>query len=274
MANVCREQFVAAGYDVAVAHDGRAAIEELVNRPPDLVLLDLMLPEVDGVSVLRFLRSHESLRDLPVVVVSNSSYFSGVVQAAWQAGATHFFNKGDCSPKMLLDEVRKVLASPVPAPAPQQVEPQPTPSRFQSPQTPPQSQSQSQSQPPSAQGSALRLLLADDDRLIHGVLEFFMKQANIHVRSAFNGREALAMAIEDPPDVLVLDDQMPELSGREVLAQWRHIPALAKVPVIMLTGSDVEAARSRAISEGASEFLTKPFSPDALVAKVMQFAPR
>ena len=74
MANVCRRKFEKAGFHVTVAADGHAAIEELVLRPPDVVLLDLMLPEIDGLGVLRFLRSREKLRGLPVIVVSNLSY--------------------------------------------------------------------------------------------------------------------------------------------------------------------------------------------------------
>ena len=82
MANVCRHQFEEAGYQVAVAHDGHEAVAQLVSHPPDVVMLDLMLPEIDGLGVLRFLRSREDLRELPVIVVSNSDYFSGVVQSA------------------------------------------------------------------------------------------------------------------------------------------------------------------------------------------------
>ena len=62
LANVCRRKFEEAGFEVAIATDGNAAIEELVLHPPDVVLLDLMLPEIDGLGVLRFLRSRERLR--------------------------------------------------------------------------------------------------------------------------------------------------------------------------------------------------------------------
>ena len=83
LANICRLKFEEAGFKARIATDGHAAIEELVLHPPDVVLLDLMLPELDGLGVLRFLRSRERLRKIPVIVVSNLSYFSGLVQAAW-----------------------------------------------------------------------------------------------------------------------------------------------------------------------------------------------
>ncbi len=276
MANVCREKLEEAGYEVVLAHDGHDAIEQLVLHPPDLVLLDLMLPEIDGLGVLRFLRSREALRALPVIVVSNSTYFSGVVQAAWQAGATHFLNKGDCSPRTLVDEVRKVLSPDVqPAAAPalppsSDSGPDLVRDHMEPPPLPPMPPRQN----PSEKKGVLRVLLADDDRVIHGVITYFMKQAGIDVRSAFNGREALEMAEADPPDILVLDTLMPELDGRAVLTEWMRRPALMGIPVIMLTGRNDETARAVALAGGAVEYLIKPFSPDDLVAKALQHSSR
>ena len=254
MANVCRQKFEEAGYQVTLAHDGHEALAQLVSHPPDIVMLDLMIPEIDGLGVLRFLRSRAELRELPVVV-SNCDYFSGVVQAAWKAGATHFLNKGTCSPNSLVDEVSRVLArngAPVPVPSRSEYEPPPLPQR------------------PAARVAAgpVRVLVADDDKTIHAVLNFFLTQAGFIVRSASDGRQALEMARGEAPDILVLDGLMPELNGFEVLDQWQKQPVLADVPVIMLTGQSNPAAKAVALSRGVLEYLTKPFSPDDLVALI------
>ncbi|MEO5915821.1 MAG: response regulator [Luteolibacter sp.] len=262
MANVCRQKFEEVGYQVAVALDGHQAIEELVRNPPDALLLDLMLPGIDGLGVLGFLRSRENLCHLPVIVVSNSDYFSGVVQAAWAAGATQFMNKGDCSPMKLIDEVAKLIvvdsnASPT---APATVNPQPA------------------TRPPPPQRThdtaATRVLIADDDKLIHGVLSFFLTQAGFIVKSAFDGRQALEMAIAQAPDLLVLDGMMPELDGYQVLERWCLHPVLSTVPVIMLTGTEDQQKKAIAIGQGVVAYLTKPFSPDDLVKKVKHYAGR
>ncbi len=265
MANVCRQQFTDAGYEVAIAHDGHAAVEELVARPPDIVLLDLNLPGIDGVGVLRFLRSRETLCELPVIVVSNSAYFSGEVQAAWSAGATHFLNKGDCSPKMLVDEVARVLRPPpLDRPLPSE-----EPREFL-PSVPPPL-------PPRANREAtgpVRVLIADDDKTIHGVLNFFMTQAGFLVKSAYDGTQALEMAQAEAPDIMVLDGMMPKLSGFEVLERWLDHPYLCNVPVIMLTGNKDDPRKADALANGVVDYLTKPFSPDELVHKIIHFVGR
>jgi two-component system chemotaxis response regulator CheY len=304
LANVCRRKFEEAGFNVTVATDGHAAIEELVLHPPDVVLLDLMLPEIDGLGVLRFLRSRERLRGLPVIVVSNLSYFSGVVQAAWHAGATYFFNKGDCSPAALVEAALKVLtpdASPPSTPPPVPVEVarpsgppplppqereikadavQPAPAAAAPAAAAPAAAAPAAAAPagrflprtaPAREGSQpARILIADDDRVIQGVLKFFLTQAGFVVTAANNGEQALEMAKSDAPDLLVLDGRMPKLDGFEVLKRWALIPGLKKVPVIMLTSETDESKMAGALGDGAVAYLTKPFSPDDLVRRAKE----
>lgn len=250
-ANICSDKFSQGGFEVSLAHDGKAAIELLKSHPPDVVLLDLMLPEIDGIGVLRFIRSQESLRDLPVIVWSNSTAFSNLAKSARDAGATTFLNKGNIGPQKLLDEVTKLLSlTPMPLP-PAQPQPQPA---------------------IKASAKAIRVIIADDDNVIHSVLGFFMGQAGYVVRSAFNGRQAMEMAQADPPDIIVLDAMIPQLDGFEVLNLWRKHPLLAKIPVIMLTASKNDGRKFEALASGVVKFITKPFSPDNLVETIRQFA--
>ncbi len=256
LGNICREKFENAGFKVDVALDGRLAIELLKHNPPDIVLLDLMLPEVDGLSVLRFIRSEESLRALPVMILSNSSYFSGLAQSAWNEGATGFLNKGDCGPMVLLEEVKKMLAK---------VESEKAPRAWDNPPPlPPRAFIKRASGP-------IRVLVVDDDKVIQGILGFLMEQAGYVVRSVFNGRRALEMAEEYKPDIMVLDGMMPELDGFEVLKIWHRHPRLATIPVIMLSAAKNEIRNARAAGAGAVEYLTKPFSPDKLVALINEY---
>ncbi len=252
-ANICRGKFEQEGFEVCLAHDGREAIRLLESHPPDAVLLDLILPEIDGIGVLQFIRSKESLRGLPVIVLSNSKCFSGPAQAAWKAGATNFLNKSDHGPQSLVDEIRKLLSPATVPPLPD--EPPPLPPRAFIKRA----------------SGPVRVIVADDDRVIQGALGFIMEQAGFIVRSAFNGRRALEMAETDAPDIMVLDGMMPELDGFAVLDLWQKHPRQASVPVIMLTGKNSEAGRSGALRSGAVEFLTKPFSPAELVRIIEQY---
>lgn len=258
LANICRLEFERQGFEVALAADGAAAVEHLIQDLPDVVLLDLMLPEIDGVSLLRLIRSQEALCELPVIVMSNSDYFSGLAQSAWRAGATNFLNKGKYGPAELVEEVRKLLANAAPEPQPKEHgvdQPPPVPARAHFKR---------------ATGE-IRVIVADDDKVVHSVLKIFMEQANFVVHSAFDGQQAMEMAEADPPDIIVLDGMMPKLNGFELLKLWQRHPTLAKIPVIMLTAKPEEYANEDAIGNGAVEFLTKPFNPNAVVNLIREY---
>lgn len=114
----------------------------------------------------------------------------------------------------------------------------------------------------------MKVLLADDDPILHRVLIHRLGREGFEVRSAYNGREALEIAAEWPPDLLILDGIMPELDGFAVLREWRAKESLANVPVVMLTARNREEDVVGALEGGAVDYLTKPFSPAELVARV------
>jgi CheY-like chemotaxis protein len=109
IAEIYRDSFDREGFSVEIASDGAIAIQRLKENPPDIVLLDLMMPNVNGVEVLKYIRSQESLKTLPVVVMSNA--FAGSMgREASLAGATRMFAKNSCGPKRLVKEVRDIFA--------------------------------------------------------------------------------------------------------------------------------------------------------------------
>lgn len=114
----------------------------------------------------------------------------------------------------------------------------------------------------------MKVLFADDDVILHRVLVHKLTREGMQVRSAFNGIEALRMAEEEAPDLLILDGMMPELDGFAVLREWRADEKLRNVPVVMLTARNRENDVVGALEEGAVDYLTKPFSPVELVARV------
>jgi DNA-binding response OmpR family regulator len=115
VAGIYQTRFQAEGFDVSVAGDGPSAIRQLTANPPDVVLLDLMLPQINGVEVLKFIRSSDALGDVPVLVVS-SSVAGELVEAAKKAGANKLLSKATCSPRHVVEEVRKVLDARIPQP--------------------------------------------------------------------------------------------------------------------------------------------------------------
>jgi DNA-binding response OmpR family regulator len=110
VANVYRNKFSVEGFQVEIAHDGESGLETIRNFKPDAVVLDLMLPKMTGVDLMKKIRSDAEFLKLPIIVFSNT-YLTNMVQEAWKAGATKCLSKANCSPKQLLDVVRSTFSS-------------------------------------------------------------------------------------------------------------------------------------------------------------------
>jgi DNA-binding response OmpR family regulator len=108
VANIYRNKFSVEGYQVEIAMDGEAGLATARSFQPDAILLDLMLPKITGVELMKKIRSEPGLEQLPVVVFSNT-YLTNMVQDAWKAGATKCLSKANCSPKQVIDVVRGVI---------------------------------------------------------------------------------------------------------------------------------------------------------------------
>jgi len=117
-----------------------------------------------------------------------------------------------------------------------------------------------------------RVLLAEDESNIVESLTFLLLRAGFDVISEMNGQAALDAAIEDPPDVMVLDVMLPGLDGLEVLRRLRADPRSASLPVLMLTAKGQREDRETAIGAGANLFITKPFSNAEVIAAVTRLA--
>ena len=113
-----------------------------------------------------------------------------------------------------------------------------------------------------------RILLVEDDRPLVELLRFHLAREEYEVAATADGEEALLMARESPPDLVLLDWMVEGLSGIEVCRRLRRAPATAQVPIIMLTARGEEADRVRGLQTGADDYVTKPFSPRELIARV------
>lgn len=107
---IYRGSFQSQGYEVEVATDGHAALECLKKNTPDVVVLDLQLPKVDGVEVLKQIRAQPATKQLPVIVFSNA-FLGKLVEDAWKAGATKCLTKASCTPKQFLKILETTLGS-------------------------------------------------------------------------------------------------------------------------------------------------------------------
>ncbi len=113
-----------------------------------------------------------------------------------------------------------------------------------------------------------RLLIVEDDPALRELLGWNFEREGFDVASTPDGEEALILAQETPPDVVILDWMIEGVSGIEVCRRLRRLQETANVPIIMLTARGEEADRIRGLETGADDYVTKPFSPRELVARV------
>jgi DNA-binding response OmpR family regulator len=112
------------------------------------------------------------------------------------------------------------------------------------------------------------VLIADDDPDILGLIAFKVGKAGFTVVTATDGIAALELARRTLPAIAVLDVSMPGLSGLEVCREMRADPALAKIPVLLLTARAQERDIEAGFDVGATDYMVKPFSPRELVARI------
>lgn len=112
------------------------------------------------------------------------------------------------------------------------------------------------------------IFLVEDDPDIRNFVAFLFEREGYELRCAADGEQALAALELPPPDLVILDLMIPFRSGYEVLAELRKNEAWSTVPVLMLTSRNREQDVARGLSEGANDYLTKPFRPLELLARV------
>lgn len=110
-----------------------------------------------------------------------------------------------------------------------------------------------------------RILVVDDDPHLREVVQFALEQADFQPFEAKDGQEALEQFDRVDPDLIVLDIMMPEMDGNDVC---RHIRAKSDVPIIFLSSRDDEIDRVLGLELGGDDYVTKPFSPRELVARI------
>jgi two-component system phosphate regulon response regulator PhoB len=114
-----------------------------------------------------------------------------------------------------------------------------------------------------------RILLVEDDDALAELMRFHLERAGFRVAHTRSGDDALLRAREDAPDLVLLDWMIEGLSGLEVCRRLRRLPATANVPILMITARGEESDRIRGLDTGADDYVTKPFSPRELIARIL-----
>ena len=114
----------------------------------------------------------------------------------------------------------------------------------------------------------VNVLIVDDESAIRDMVRYVLGKSGMQVQCADSGREALDKINEQPPDILLVDWMMPNMSGPELTRRLRKNPVTAEIPIIMLTAKASEDDKVSGLNAGADDYVVKPFLPRELTARI------
>ena len=113
-----------------------------------------------------------------------------------------------------------------------------------------------------------KILIADDERDIRDLITFTLRFAGYEVAAASNGEEAVTLALQEIPDLIISDVRMPRMNGYEACEKIKAEEKTKHIPVIFLSAKGQDAEIQTGMNVGAEEYLLKPFAPDQLTSRI------
>ena len=231
---VLAEQLATRGFEVLTAGDGLEALLYVKRQKPEVVVLDLMMPRLGGLEALRRIRAFHP--EAKVVIVSGN-LDDEVRRQALALGAAGVLEK----PVSLPDLLVALGATERPAQTPAE----------------PRREGSGTREPPVAPATEPgRILIVDDDPEIGAMLSDFLTLKGYSARAVPDAVTAVREVVAAPPDVVLLDINMPGLSGTDALPTIRAVAPLAVV--IMVSATEDAATAKRALAYGAFDYVVKP----------------
>lgn len=245
-----------AGYRISFSLDGSTGLKILEKEQPDLVLLDLIMPIMDGFTFLREMNRKPELAKIPVLVLSAMDL--DIEQTSrLPANVQGILVKGNIRENHLLDRIRDVVGLPAPVDSLAQ-------------EVGEQGKEGSIPDMPLAMGrpkpGGRRILVAEDNLDNLFLITEILKQGQYEMFRASNGQEAIDMAGQINPDLILMDIQMPNMSGLEAIKNIRQIPPLQHVPIVALTARAMKGDREEFMATGCDDYVAKPVDPTGLMA--------
>ena len=224
-------------YRVLEAVNAEIAIDLLREQKPDLILMDIQLPGMDGLSATRIIKGNPDLKDIDIVALTSFA-MEGDEQKAIDAGCNGYITK-PIETRSFLERISRFLTN-------DEIE----------------EQSQNKT------GSRPRILIVDDQPVNIKLLAAQIPADKYEIIKARNGIEALEKTEKALPDLILLDILMQEMNGYEVTRRLKNDPKTAHIPIILITALDDSDNRVKGLEAGAEEFLSKPVNSVELIARI------
>ncbi len=244
LSEVIQKRIEEAGYICLWERDGREGLNRLSSTLPQLLVLDIMMPTMNGYEVLEYISLHPTLARIPVMVISNSGE-PVEIERILKLGVKDFIVKAHFSPEEVMEKIKNIIGeSDNVLAAPNKKETR------------------------KARGSAT-VLIAEDDVVLSEIATDRLRQEGYQVYTVFDGTDALKVATEIMPDIILLDVLMPGMNGFEVLEKLKADEVLRDIRVIIFSNlaqvKDIEKGKQL----GAVDYIIKSnFTPALIVERI------
>jgi two-component system cell cycle response regulator len=225
-------------YRVLEAGNAETGLVLAQEAKPDLILMDIQLPGMDGLTAVRILKKDPLLQKVPIVALTSYA-MGGDVEKAREAGCDGYLTK-PVDTRIFSDTIRHFL----------QDGPHPSPPNLEG--TPPRK----------------KILIVDDEPLNVKLLEAQLPSDQYEVFRAYNGPECVKNVIAGRPDLVLLDIMMPGMDGYEVTRKLKKDPEFQGIPIILVTALGGVNDKLKGLEAGADEFLSKPVHKVELLARI------
>ena len=254
--NVLENKLKKEGFDVVTALDGEIGVKVIRESLPDIILLDIIMPKVNGFEVLAQLNQDPVLAKIPVIIISNSGQ-PVEIDKALSLGAKDYLVKAEFDPQEVIEKIRKQLSSSV------------------SPQSAVQSVNSDGSLSPKISTdinpSLFTILLVEDDNFLRDLISQKLKRESFNVIEAIDGEDGVKKTGEHKPHLILLDLILPGMDGFEVLRDIHSNENSKKIPVIILSNLGQKDDIEKGMRFGAVDYLVKAHNtPGEIVDKVKE----
>ncbi|MBI9092865.1 MAG: response regulator [Desulfobacterium sp.] len=241
------------GFKVVEAWTAEEGLELIKKHTPDLILMDIQLPGMDGLSATRQIKTDENIKDTPVIALTAYA-MKGDEQKVLEAGCAGYMTK-PLDTKCFLKDLKAYLPKGEDGGERQQA--------FTGRKT-----DQEIKVTHEDRFYSNKILIVDDDPLNVKLLKAKLSMDTFLTIEAYNGHECLKKVKEEHPDLILLDLMMPGISGFEVTRILKKDNKTKDIPIIHVTALDSNDDKARALEAGADEFLNKPINTKELLTRI------
>jgi two-component system cell cycle response regulator len=240
VAKLLRTLLGVGGYRMLEARDAETGINIARASKPDCIIMDIKLPGMDGITATRLLKSDRELKSVPIVALTGYVWEIDE-QQAMEAGCDGYLTK-PIDPRGLLDYMDRFL---------QKVK-----------------RTGREEAAGLFPGRQPHILVVDDDPAMTRMLDALLQQEGYERFTACSAEEAIEKAVNESPDLILLDVLMPGMDGFEITRRLKNNLRTMHTPIILLTALGALEDKIRGLQAGADEFLTKPFNTAELLVRI------